>query len=212
MLPRRTGGYSQTWLDSLCASGELVWWARRGADRALGPGGAVLPRGRALRSARPPRGRGARARSRPLARSTAAACSPGAGRASSPICWPSSTPRPRRCGRRSGTWCGREATNDAWAPLRAPHLALARAARESARAARAMVARPRFGARRGDAQSQVQGRWSLTGPVFAGAAGGGIGRGGAKARTRRAAARALWDRDPRAGARRGDQGRLRDAV
>ena len=25
VLPRRTGAYSQSWLDSLCASGELVW-------------------------------------------------------------------------------------------------------------------------------------------------------------------------------------------
>ncbi len=25
VLPRRTGAYSQTWLDALCASGELVW-------------------------------------------------------------------------------------------------------------------------------------------------------------------------------------------
>ncbi len=70
-------------------------------------------------------------------------------------------------------WAG-EATNDAWAPLRAPHLALARAARPQAssggsRGGRAMVGRARFAARRSGTQSQVQGRWSLTGPVFAGA-------------------------------------------
>src|SRR5206468_12959865 len=31
VLPRRTGAYSQTWLDGLCASGEVVWV---GADRS----------------------------------------------------------------------------------------------------------------------------------------------------------------------------------
>ena len=70
-------------------------------------------------------------------------------------------------------WAG-EATNDAWAPLRAPHLALARgerAARVRRAPARAAPSRARaLRARRGGTQSQVQGRWSLTGPVFAGAA------------------------------------------
>jgi ATP-dependent Lhr-like helicase len=63
-------------------------------------------------------------------------------------------------------WAG-EATNDAFAPLRAPRLTLARAQRErTRRAARA----GRFAAaarRRGGAAAQVQGRWSLTAPLFA---------------------------------------------
>ena len=59
-------------------------------------------------------------------------------------------------------WAG-EVTNDAWAPLRAPRLALARAPR----GAGAGRARSRFAGRaRTGAQSQVQGRWSLTAPVF----------------------------------------------
>jgi ATP-dependent Lhr-like helicase len=60
-------------------------------------------------------------------------------------------------------WAG-EATNDAFAPLRAPRLTLARAQRERVRGA----SRPgRFAARRrGGASAQVQGRWSLTEPLF----------------------------------------------
>jgi ATP-dependent Lhr-like helicase len=55
-------------------------------------------------------------------------------------------------------WAG-EVTNDAFAPLRAPRLTLARAQRERARGARP----GRFASRRrGGAAAQVQGRWSLT--------------------------------------------------
>ncbi len=56
-------------------------------------------------------------------------------------------------------------TNDAWAPLRAPRLSLARG--ESAGRRAAAGRRSRFAARRSTgAQSQVQGRWSLTAEVF----------------------------------------------
>jgi ATP-dependent helicase Lhr and Lhr-like helicase len=54
-------------------------------------------------------------------------------------------------------------TNDAFAPLRAPRLTLARAQRAAQRTARAGR---RFSSRRGGAQAQVQGRWSLTAPLF----------------------------------------------
>jgi ATP-dependent Lhr-like helicase len=56
-------------------------------------------------------------------------------------------------------WAG-EVTNDAFAPLRAPRLTLARA-RQAPRAGTR-----RFGARRGGAQPTVQGRWALTGTIF----------------------------------------------
>jgi ATP-dependent Lhr-like helicase len=59
-------------------------------------------------------------------------------------------------------WAG-EATNDAFAPLRAPRLTLARARRERARGGR------RFSTRRPGTQAQLQGRWSLAGPLFASA-------------------------------------------
>ncbi|HMH47756.1 MAG TPA: DEAD/DEAH box helicase, partial [Solirubrobacteraceae bacterium] len=61
-------------------------------------------------------------------------------------------------------WAG-EATNDAWAPLRAPRLALARARPERRTSVRRFD-RSKIGQRRSGAQSQVQGRWSLTEPIF----------------------------------------------
>ncbi|MDQ4049670.1 MAG: DEAD/DEAH box helicase, partial [Actinomycetota bacterium] len=54
-------------------------------------------------------------------------------------------------------WAG-EVTNDAFAPLRAPRLTLAREDRDAGR---------RFARRRRAGAPQVQGRWSLTGPLFA---------------------------------------------
>jgi ATP-dependent Lhr-like helicase len=71
-------------------------------------------------------------------------------------------------------WAG-EATNDAFAPLRAPRLTLARAQRDRVRGA----GRPgRFASRRraAGASAQVQGRWSLTEPLFRAAADPGARR------------------------------------
>ena len=64
-------------------------------------------------------------------------------------------------------WAG-AATNDAFAPLRAPRLTLARAQREHAR--RSTRRASRFGAarRRDGTSAQVQGRWSLTEPLLRG--------------------------------------------
>ena len=62
-------------------------------------------------------------------------------------------------------WAG-EATNDAFAPLRSPR-AVPRRLVASRRAAERAARRRRFGARRAGAQPQVQGRWSLTAPLFA---------------------------------------------
>ena len=59
-------------------------------------------------------------------------------------------------------WAG-EVTNDAWAPLRAPRLTLARAQRS---AAARRGAGTRFGRRRPAAAGQVVGRWALTAPLF----------------------------------------------
>src|ERR1700684_3387731 len=48
VLPRRIGAYSQTWLDSLCASGEVVWVGAGSVGRSSGGGVGVLPAGAAL--------------------------------------------------------------------------------------------------------------------------------------------------------------------
>ena len=128
VLPRRTGAYSPTWLDELCASGEVVWvgagalgrssgkvalYFREDAE-AIGPPAVGTIRDRCT----------GRARARPAAR------------ASRPLAV--LLHRPAGRGRLAPedlqealwdlVWAG-EVTNDAWAPLRAPRLTLARAQR-----------------------------------------------------------------------------------
>ncbi|MCW3034563.1 MAG: box helicase, partial [Solirubrobacterales bacterium] len=161
VLPRRTGAYSQTWLDALCASGELVW---------VGAG----PTGRSGRVAL-------------YYREDAAAIGPPPARGATPppagdghelirarlavapafftdlLAELDSPPEALREALWDLVWAG-EVTNDAWAPLRAPRLSLARG--EGGAAARG-ARRSRFASRRSTgAQSQVQGRWSLTTAVF----------------------------------------------
>ena len=170
VLPRRTGAYSQSWLDTLCASGELVW---------VGAG----PLGRSGRVAL-------------YFRDDAAAIGPPPGRAAAAadaLAAPEHAQIRARLERapafftdllaelegapeelREALWdlvWGGEVTNDAWAPLRAPRLALARA-EGAGRTGPRRAGRSRFASRRSTgAQSQVQGRWSLTGSVFGGAPG-----------------------------------------
>ena len=93
-------------------------------------------------------------------------------------------------------------TNDAFAPLRSPRAATTGFGQQ-ARAERAR--RRRFGARRAGAQPQIQGRWSLTAPLFAA---GERRPGRPPPRAGRAAARALRHRHARARARRGDPRRV----
>jgi ATP-dependent Lhr-like helicase len=171
VLPARTGSYSPSWMDALCASGELAWV---GADRAkVGQPGrssskvALYFREDAPVLGPPPQA-GAEPPSRPehdllRARLGASPCFfadllvdldlPAA--ALTEALW-------------DLVWAG-EVTNDAFAPLRAPRLALAR----SAAGARG-GGRRRFGysaVRAGRSPGgAVQGRWSLTETLFAGAA------------------------------------------
>jgi ATP-dependent Lhr-like helicase len=194
VLPRRTGAYSQSWLDSLCASGEVVWV---GAG-ALGRSGRVALY---FREDAPAIGPPASA---PAAR--AAAHPPSsvehqllrARLAQGPAFFTdllAELDAPAEA-LREALWdlvwaC--EVTNDAWAPLRAPRLALARAERPAggAGAGRPALGRSRFSARRRTgAQSQVQGRWSLAEAVFRG---GAQGPSGATER-RRALAELLLER------------------
>jgi ATP-dependent Lhr-like helicase len=167
VLPRRTGAYSQTWLDTLCASGELVWI---GAG-ALGRSGRVALYFRDDAAAiGPPSQRGS-----PDAPSSAeheqirARLTRGPAFFTDLLAELDGSPEALREALWDLVWAG-EVTNDAWAPLRAPRLALARAdgaGRQPAAGRRA--GRSRFAARRSTgAQSQVQGRWSLTRAVFGG--------------------------------------------
>ena len=172
VLPRRTGAYSQAWLDSLCASGELVWVGAGALGRsgrvalyfredapALGPP-PIAVSARAASSTGSPEHELLRARLAlgPCFFADLMVGVAGSAEALREALW-------------DLVWAG-EATNDAWAPLRAPRLTLARAERgegssQSVRPQLARASRSRFGARRrSGAQSQVQGRWSLTTQVF----------------------------------------------
>ncbi len=182
VLPRRTGAYSQSWLDSLCASGELVWvgagpigrsgrvalYFREDAPAIGRPTGVPSS---ARTGAEPPSGR-----EHDLLRARLAAGLSFFIDLLAEIEVPGDALREALW---DLVWAG-EVTNDAWAPLRAPRLALARGGAEhrtsvqraGARGAGPVAARSRFGARRsalrsrGGAHSQVQGRWSLTDAVF----------------------------------------------
>ncbi len=172
VLPRRTGAYSPSWLDQLCASGELVWV---GAGPLHRSGRVALYFREDAPLIGPPAGAERRA-SAGAAGSSKAVDSPEhellrARLAQSPCFFGDLLAELGLAAEALRetlwdlVWAG-EATNDAWAPLRAPRLALARARPERRASAR------RFGSRRTGAQSQVQGRWGLTAPIFAGDVGG----------------------------------------
>ena len=160
VLPRRVGAYSPSWMDALCAAGEIVWigagpLGRRSGRvalyfredvRLLGP--PPLPKG-------PPEGKAHDAIRERLA---AGACfftdllADIGGIPSEEL----------QEGLWDLVWAG-EITNDAFAPLRSPRLSAPWS--QSARADRAR--RRRFSSRRAGSQPQVQGRWSLVSSLFA---------------------------------------------
>jgi ATP-dependent Lhr-like helicase len=159
VLPRRVGAYSQAWMDQLCAGGELVWVGAGAVGRRSGkialyfrddarwlgppPYKGEQPAGEVHDAIRARLATGASFWTDLLAELTEA------------------EPAELQEALWDLVWAG-EVTNDAFAPLRAPKLTLARQQRE-AQAAR------RFGRRRRPAAPQIQGRWSLTEPLFAGA-------------------------------------------
>jgi ATP-dependent Lhr-like helicase len=167
VLPRRVGAYSPTWMDQLCASGEVVWvgagalgrnsgrvalYFREDAE-ALGPpsvrGGVERPEGATHDLLRE------RLAQSPCFFTDFLAQVPAAPEEIQEALW-------------DLVWAG-EVTNDAFAPLRAPRLTLARAQRSALGAAgrRGGRAGTRFGSRRGaGAAAQVQGRWALASSIF----------------------------------------------
>jgi ATP-dependent Lhr-like helicase len=150
VLPRRIPGYQPSWLDALCASGELVW-VGAGLDRVavyfrddaavLGlPAGAPRPETQEARAIRDALGRSAMFWPDLLDETGLEA------EAALPALW-------------ELVWAG-EVTNDAWTPLRAGRRY------EAPRSER----RPRrFSRTRGASITSTQGRWSPTGRLFPGA-------------------------------------------
>jgi ATP-dependent Lhr-like helicase len=165
VLPRRVGAYSPSWMDQLCASGEIVWIGAGALGRSSGR--VALHFREDLAELGPPQLRGATLPKTDLDQHAAVRARLGAG-----ACFFSDllvdvelAPEVLQEALWDLVWAG-EATNDAFAPLRAPRLTLARAQRDRvrawSRAANRFAARRRTGA-----AAQVQGRWSLTEPLFA---------------------------------------------
>jgi ATP-dependent Lhr-like helicase len=168
VLPRRTGAYSPAWMDQLCAAGELVWIGAGALGRSSGR--VALYFREDLSVLGPPSARGtgsAGAPESPAHEAVRTRLAAGACFFTDLLVDVELSPEEIQEALWDLAWAG-EATNDAFAPLRAPRLTLARAQRERVRGA----GRPgRFAARRRGvgASAQVQGRWSLTEPLFRGA-------------------------------------------
>ncbi len=159
VLPRRVGAYSPAWMDALCSAGEVVWIGAGALGRSSGRVALffrddVRWLGPPPTKAEPP--------SEPVHDALRQRLERGAsfwtdlladigevdGRTVDPAelqeaLW-------------DLAWAG-EVTNDAFAPLRSPRLALTRQDRDRGR---------RFARRRRPAAPQIQGRWSLTAPIL----------------------------------------------
>jgi ATP-dependent Lhr-like helicase len=162
VLPRRVGAYSPVWMDQLCASGEVVWIGAGPLGRNSGRVALYFRDDLALLGAPPYRGELPSGEQHEAIRARLAA---GACFFTDLLIDVSLSPEEIQEALWDLAWAG-VVTNDAFAPLRAPRLTLARAQREHTR--RATARRGRFGAgsRRGGAAAQVQGRWSLTEPLL----------------------------------------------
>jgi ATP-dependent helicase Lhr and Lhr-like helicase len=158
VLPRRCGSYSPTWMDQLCASGEVVWVGAGALGRNSGRVALYFRDDVEAIGAPPNKSERPSEPEHDLIRErlTRAPCFFTDLLAELPI-----APEQIQEALWDLVWAG-EVTNDAWAPLRAPRLTLARAqrARDRSRPGR------RFGSRRTGTQAQVQGRWSLTEALF----------------------------------------------
>ena len=157
VLPRRVGAYSPAWMDQLCASGELVWVGAGAVGRSSGRV-ALLFREDA-RWLGPPAFKGERPEG-PLHDAIRERLERGAAFWTDLLADLAEVePVELQEALWDLAWAG-EATNDAFAPLRAPRLSVAKGDRHAGR---------RFARRRRPGAPQVQGRWSLTAPLFAGA-------------------------------------------
>jgi ATP-dependent Lhr-like helicase len=159
ILPRRVGAYSPTWMDQLCASGEIVWIGAGAIGRHSGRVALYFREDLPLL--------GAPANKSQLVDSAAHAAI--RARLGAGACFFTDLlidvdlqPDLLQEALWDLVWAG-EATNDAFAPLRAPRLTLARAQRDLVRRSGRFSARRRHGA-----AAQVQGRWSLTAALVRG--------------------------------------------
>jgi ATP-dependent helicase Lhr and Lhr-like helicase len=157
VLPRRVGGYSPSWMDQLCASGELVWLGAGAIGRSSGRVALYFREDARWLGPPPQKGDPPSQSLHELLRERLRA---GAAFWTDLIAELDEVePLELQEALWDLVWAG-EVTNDAFAPLRAPRLSLARRERPVGR---------RFARRRRPGAPQVQGRWSLTDPLLAGA-------------------------------------------
>ncbi|HEX5761522.1 MAG TPA: DEAD/DEAH box helicase [Solirubrobacterales bacterium] len=162
VLPRRLGAYSPAWLDELCTSGEVVWIGAGPLGR--NDGRVALYFREDVHLAGPPPANAKFERSEGAAHDAIRERL-----AAGPAFWldlVADLDLPAEELHNALwdlAWSG-EVTNDAFAPLRAPRL---RAVPATERAGR------RFARRRSGAGAAIQGRWSLTAPLFKDAPGPG---------------------------------------
>ena len=161
VLPRRVGAYAATWMDALCASGELVWVGAGALGRTNGRVALLFREDATLLGPPPVK---TEAPAGPEHEAVRARLEAGSCFFSDLLIDVDLPPEALQEALWDLAWAG-AVTNDAFAPLRAPRLTLARAQR--AAAARSGRAGRRFSTRRGGTQAQVQGRWSLTAALFA---------------------------------------------
>ncbi len=164
VLPRRIGAYSPAWMDQLCAAGEVVWIGAGALGRNSGRVALYFREDLPMLGA-PPGSKGGAVDSDAHAslreRLAAGACF-----FTDLLVDVDLEPDVLQEALWDLVWAG-EVTNDAFAPLRAPRLTLARAQRDRLRSSRPGRSAGRFATRRrGGAAAQVQGRWSLTEPLF----------------------------------------------
>jgi len=171
VLPRRTGAYSPAWLDQLCASGEVVWVGAGALGRRSGRV-ALYFRDDAMVLG-PPTPPSSDAPAEPAHEALRARLRQGACFFTDLLADVTGMPTEELVEALWDlVWAG-EVTNDAWAPLRSGRTGSMSAA-VPGWSQRARTERRRtFSARRRGAQPAVQGRWSLTAPLFAEAAPGG---------------------------------------
>jgi ATP-dependent Lhr-like helicase len=155
VLPRRLGAYSPAWLDELCTSGEVVWIGA--GSRGRNDGRVALYFREDVRLAGPPP---ANAKLDRPEGETHDAIRERLVRG--PAFWLDlladldSPTEEIHNALWDLAWSG-EVTNDAFSPLRAPRLRAVPSQGQQGR---------RFGRRRAGAGAAVQGRWSLTAPLF----------------------------------------------
>jgi ATP-dependent Lhr-like helicase len=161
VLPRRLGAWSPSWMDQLTASGEVVWVGAGPLGRNSGRVALYFREDTALLG--PPSGKaGAEPPSGPVHDRLRERLALGACFFTDLLTSVEASPEELQEALWDLVWAG-EATNDAWAPLRAPRLTLARARADQQR--RRGSAR-RFSTRRMGQSAQVVGRWSLAAPLF----------------------------------------------